>query len=447
MASGWEHRNVPASPGRDAAFRVLLRVETQDSYSTELLHSKLLDRLSAADRALATELVMGTLRWQSRLDDALEAAGRKSIRKFDPEVKTALRLGAYQLLFLDRVPARAAVNESVELIKAHGKRSAAPLVNAFLRRVSRDFTEEQVFSDAIGLARKYAHPEWLVERWVKSYGLATTQAICDYDQQRPPATIRAPGRAEQRASILAELASEQIAVEAGQIVTGALHLISGDLTHIAAYRERRLTIQDEGSQLVGLLASGRTILDCCAAPGGKTSIARERNPHAIIVSMDLHLHRARLMRDLIASRLVVAGDARRTPFAGRFDCVIADLPCTGTGTLARNPEIKWRLMPHQLAELSSLQLDILTSVAMIGKAIVFSTCSLEPEEGEDVVAHFLARNSDFRLKPAVERLQELVSEGAITESAVQSIVRGQFLRTIPGIHSCDGFFAAILERS
>jgi len=430
------------SPARNAAFDVLVRVETHNSYAAELLHSNLLTPLSAADRGLATELVMGVLRWRQSLDQLLEAAAGKSLVKFDLEVKLALRLGAYQLLYLHRIPARAAVNESVELVKQHGKRSAAPLINAVLRKLSKVSFGPSWKPSPDDLSRTYSHPPWLVDRWAVTYELEAARAICEHNQARPQTTIRAGSPI-----VIEELSSQGITLEPAELLSNAWHVRSGDITGTRAYRERRLAIQDEASQLVALLGKGETILDCCAAPGGKSAIVAERNPSAFVVSMDLHLHRARLLRKLTGLSAVLAGDARQLPFNRQFDCIIADLPCTGTGTLRRNPEIKWRLQAEDLQRLAGLQFEILCSIASVAKTIVYSTCSLEPEEGEEVIGRFLAENAAFRLSPVERRLQELSEEGSIRASAVRDLLRNDFLRTVPGIHSCDGFFAAILERA
>lgn len=428
------------SPSRNAAFDVLLRVETQNSYAAELLHSNLLARLNSSDRGLATELVMGVLRWQQKLDQVIETAAGKSIAKFDPEVKLAFRLGAYQLLYLDRIPSRAAVNESVELVKQHGKRSAAPLINAVLRKLSKETLGSPQQRPSADVAMTYAHPFWLVERWTKNYGEEAARAICEYNQKRPQTTIRTTS-----AAVLEELSREGISLVPGTLVNTAWHVISGDVTQTHAYHERRLTIQDEASQLVALLARGKTILDCCAAPGGKSAITAEQNPAALVVSMDLHLHRVRLMRTLTGLDTVLAADARQLPFNRQFDCIIADLPCTGTGTLARNPEIKWRLRPDDIPRLGQLQYEILSSVAKLAKSIIYSTCSLEPEEGEEVIGRFLAEHRAFRLIPMQSRLEQLSQKGLIRTDAIRASMKGDFLRTLPGIQPCDGFFAAILE--
>ena len=176
-------------------------------------------------------------------------------------------------------------------------------------------------------------------------------------------------------------------------------------------------------------------------------MASERNPSALVVSLDLHLHRARLMRQLTGSGTVVAADARRLPFDHRFDCIIADVPCSGTGTLSRNPEIKWRLLPDDLPRFANLQFEILNSVAKHAETVVYSTCSLEPEEGEEVVNRFLSHNHDFRISPVKPLLHELGEEGLIRTEVIENLAKADFLRTFPGLHRCDGFFAAVIEKT
>ena len=291
------------------------------------------------------------------------------------------------------------------------------------------------------MAQAYSHPGWLVERWNNIYGVGVTRRICEHNQQRPETTIRV-GSPE----ILDDLAKDGIEVEPALLLCHAWYVKKGDVTRSRLYQERRLAVQDEGSQLVGLLARGQTILDCCAAPGGKSAMASERNPSALVVSLDLQLHRARLMRQLTGSGTVVAADARRLPFDHRFDCIIADVPCSGTGTLSRNPEIKWRLLPDDLPRFANLQFEILNSVAKHAETVVYSTCSLEPEEGEEVVDRFLSHNHDFRLSPVKPLLHELAEEGLIRTAVIENLAKADFLRTFPGLHRCDGFFAAFLKR-
>lgn len=441
--------SVPrVSPARSAAFDILLRVEQEDSYASELLHASPAAQLSATDHGLATELVMGVLRWRSLLDSVIKSLSSSPIAKLDKEVLTALRLGSYQLLFLDRVPARAAIHESVELVKRARKRSAAPFVNAVLRRMSPGTLKYAPPQDdsAASIAQRYAHPEWLVSRWIKTYGSQPAKEICSYDQQIPRIAIRISDSAAEK-----ELQQQGIQLAPGELLSSARRVLSGDITTTQAFREGRISIQDEASQLVALLVGHGRILDCCAAPGGKTALIAARNPDSEIVALEVHPHRARLLRKLVTAPNVrpLAADARQMPISTKFDSVLVDSPCSGTGTLARNPEIKWRLRPEDLSQLQTLQLDILRSSAECtkpGGRLVYATCSLEREENEEVIERFLAENASFQILPCSRQLENLKSEGELAWEAASALLSGPYLRTIPGVHPCDGFFAAVLTR-
>jgi 16S rRNA (cytosine967-C5)-methyltransferase len=459
---------MPVSPARAAAFDILLRVETTDAYASELLHSSRTGKLSPSDHGLATEIVMGVLRWRSVLDEQvaghvnqrssaakaannsgtpparLEAApSRKdSLSKLDPEVITALRIGAYQLRFLDRIPAHAAINESVELVKKARKRSAAGMVNAVLRKISARSSALRSLANQDPLR---AHPAWLVQRWERTYGIEATQAICSYNQTTPHTVVRADE------TLVEQLAAEAIQLEPGRLLKQAHTVTAGDITRTRAFRDKRLTIQDEGSQLIALLVgNGERILDCCAAPGGKTRIVAEQNPNSTVIATELHPHRAALMKRLVPLDKVhlIAGDIRTTPFSVQFDRILVDAPCTGTGTLARNPEIKWRLKPEDISRLQAYQIEILTAATQKlapGGQLLYSTCSLEPEENEAVIEQALRGDSSVRLLNIRDRLTELHKEGVLVCDP-DWLIQGSYLRTIPGVHPCDGFFAALLER-
>jgi 16S rRNA (cytosine967-C5)-methyltransferase len=444
---------MPISPARIAAFDILLRVERDDSYASELLHSSNNAGLSSADHGLATELVMGVLRWRSLLDQNIAERSSQKLTRLDPEVLTALRLAAYQLLFLDRVPERAAVHESVELVKRARKRSAVPFANAVLRKltgVAAGRVGVSAIDDAqtpANLAVSSAHPLWLVERWIREFGFETAKGVCAYDQRIPETAIRLSS-----ATIADELQKQKIQLSLGRLLTSARRLVAGDLTATRPFRDGQVMIQDEASQLVSLLVGhGANILDCCAAPGGKTRTLAERNPSASIIAMELHPHRARILRKLVtaANVRVIAADARDLPLTALFDRVLADVPCSGTGTLARNPEIKWRLKPEDLIDLQARQVSILRSAMQRvspGGRIVYSTCSLEKEENSAVVEKALSVDDSFRVLDCRIELERLRSQSELAWKDIESLTSRPYLRTIPGVHPCDGFFAAVLEK-
>ncbi len=448
------------SPARAAAFDILLRVERESSYASELLHSRTYERLTAVDHSLTTELVMGVLRWRSLLDSEIATSSAQPLSKLDLEILTALRLAVYQLRWLSRIPGRAAINESVELVKRARKRSAAPFVNAVLRKLAvgqDDNRTQHAISDASAetLASSSAHPLWLVERWTQAYGIHSALRICHHNQSVPVTAIRL-----RRHEAEDQLRAEGIELAPGALLASARRVQRGDITRTAAFRAGLCVVQDEASQLVAaLVGHGTQILDCCAAPGGKTAAIADHNPNAGIAAVELHPHRARLLRKLLRAHdpiseaggrniSVLAADARNLPFATEFDRVLADVPCSGTGTLSRNPEIKWRLKPEDLADLQVRQLAILRSaIAQVasGGRLIYSTCSLEKEENEDVIERAL-EGSSLRVVDCRTELDRLQREGELIWPDISSLTHGPYLRTLPGIHPCDGFFAAVLEK-
>ncbi len=454
---------MAVSAARSVAFEILLRVERQDSYAVELLHSTAPSKLSSRDHGLATELVMGVLRWQSLLDRRLAAASTQKFARLDREVVAALRLGAYQLQFLSRVPARAAIFESVELVKAARKRSAAPFVNAVLRKVAASPAPDTVTRipesrDAPSLAENAAHPAWLVERWARQYGLDATRQICLHDQMVPQTSIHVLGPYDSHdGAIEKELSATGIELSPGRFLSAARRVVSGDVSASQSFLHGRISIQDEASQLVALLAARQkkgatgTILDCCAAPGSKTTLLAHYNPQTKIVATDLHPHRVRLLKSLVhqPNVNVIAADARHLPFAIDFVRILANVPCSGTGTLARNPEIKWKLKVADLRNLAVRQEAILKSALThltIGGRLLYSTCSMEPEENEAVIENTLSGMTGLRIVGIKPELEQLRKSGELSWENIDSILAGPYLRTIPGVHFCDGFFAALIER-
>jgi 16S rRNA (cytosine967-C5)-methyltransferase len=439
------------SPPRAVAFDILLRVERQKAYAAELLHSNRLDELSPPDCGLATELVMGVLRWQSRLDEAVTSASARAIGKLDLEVLIALRLAIYQLRYLDRIPAHAAINDSVELVKRAQKRSAAPFVNAVLRKVAalkpEAASDASVERTAASLAHEFAHPLWLVERWITEFGVERAQGICRQDQQIPSTVIRLD-----KPDAEDGLQAEGIGLAPATLVSNARVVTNGDITRSREFQEGRVFIQDEGSQLVAaLLGKGSRILDCCAAPGGKTTAIAARNPVSEIVAVELHEHRAALLRKRVtlANIQIIHADIVGLPLSGTFDRVLADVPCSGTGTLSRNPEIKWRLLPPDISDLHGRQVAILRAALGyldVGGRAVYSTCSLEREENEAVVEEVLNGNESCQLLDCRSELEKLRASGELIWNDIDSLLSGPFLRTLPGLQPCDGFFAAIIEK-
>jgi 16S rRNA (cytosine967-C5)-methyltransferase len=438
---------------RAVAFQILMEVAKNGAHSDELLRSPRVDALTVQDRALTTTLVLGALRWQLRLDSRIRPLLSRPDAALSPAVETALRLAAYQLLYLDRIPAYAAIGESVELAKQAGETHAARMVNAVLRKLSRlpRESENPKAVTVAQIAEAYAHPAWMVERWSRTYGIDATQAICQFNQQPAAVNIRLLHPDAER-----ELIEEDVKLEPGEFLTAARRISEGDIVRSKAFRQGRIRIQDEGSQLVAELAgSGTRILDACAAPGGKTAILAERNPNAQITAWDISKRRLEAMRPAFTGDRVqlAVRDITATRLQPEFDLILCDVPCTGTGTIGRNPEIRFRVSEDEIARQHLRQVKILSS-ALAGLApdgrLLYSTCSLEPEENQAVIDECLAAQSGFRILPLDEQAKKLATAGIITADGAErlhaSALKDGRLRTIPGIHNCDGFFAVLLAR-
>jgi 16S rRNA (cytosine967-C5)-methyltransferase len=434
------------SAARKAAFSILLAVERGDAHSDDLLRGPRVSKLPASDRNLTTALVLGVLRWQMALDAAVRPLLKKPNAKLDVEVLIALRLGAFQLLRMDRIPARAAIDESVELTKQAGHKFASGMVNAVLRKLSAQ--------PATAGAEASAYPSWMVERWTRFFGADASCAICRHGQLQPVLALRVADTGVEE-----ELREAGVELAPGALLSHARVIVAGDVTATAAFQEGRVRVQDEGSQLVAEIAGrGSAILDCCAAPGGKTLILAERNPEARVVACEaseprLESLRTRLsvLRDHVECRLA---DATKLEYEAEFDVVLADVPCSGTGTLGRNPEIRHRLSVDEFArqaERQRLILDAALRAVRPGGRVVYSTCSLEPEENEQVVAAVVGGRADARVVPVPTRLEEMEREGVLVAGAAERlrscITHEGYLRLFPGQFGTDGFFVALVGKA
>lgn len=439
---------------RAVAFQILLEVSSTEAHSDELLRSHKVDALTPQDRALATTLVLGTLRWQVKLDARIRAFLSRPGVKLPAPVETALRLGAYQILYLDRIPDYAAIGESVELVKQAGEIHAARMVNAVLRRLAGipGESSEQTRT-AAGIAEAFAHPAWMVERWTRFYGLEAARTICRFDQEPASVTIRLLDPVVEQ-----ELAGEGILLEPGEFLIAARRVVAGDVAGSEAFQQGRIRIQDEGSQLIAELAgAGCKILDTCAAPGGKTAILAERNPDAGITAWDISKRRLEAMRKLppfTSGRIgLEVRDAAEAKLRPEYDLILCDVPCSGTGTIGRNPEIRFRVSEDALVRQHARQVRILSSALggiAPGGRLLYSTCSLESEENEAVVAECLNANPGFIARSLADDTHWLAAKGVLSREGAEhlscSAFRDGFLHTIPGIHNCDGFFAASITR-
>jgi 16S rRNA (cytosine967-C5)-methyltransferase len=452
------------SIARKIAFDVLRRVSAERAYAADLLFAELENGIKKADASLATELTLGILRWQRLLDFLLERHLKRRCDQLDPEVLLALRLGFYQLRYLDRVPQHAAIDESVELAKRARKSSAAGMVNAVLRRATAEARiggnelEKLIPSgssteERLGIL--HSHPTWLVRRWIRSFG--SSRAIALMEANNRPAPLSCAVLEEEASERAAEsLRRSGLGVAQGQWLRGALQISGGNAGSSAAYREGQINFQDEASQMVAHLVDARelqTVFDACAAPGGKTILlARAAGARGRVIAGDIHEHRLRIIQQQLRRTRtnnvgVVALDATQPlAFSAEFDRVLIDAPCSGTGTLSRNPEIRWRLKPEDLEAARRCQTAMLRNgltVTRLAGRVVYSTCSLELEENEQVFADVTAEVPEWHV---VSGRDALIPHLRDAETAEKLFDPDGFFRTFPPEHGTDGFFAAVLEQ-
>jgi len=444
-------RTQSVSPARRAAFDILNQIESRRAFADVLIAELPASDLSREDRALTQEIVLGVLRWRRSLDYFVERYSSRSIEKLDLPVLIALRIGLYQLRHLERIPQSAAVNESVNLVKRARVASAAPMVNAVLRKAVRSTGEVAGADIEDPLERasvELSHPRWLLERWREMLTDDEARLLAIANNSPPPTGFRINTLHNSTNAVLSALEAEGINLRRSVVARDAWVVEVGPAAPlINLARQGAIYFQDEASQLVSHLLDPKSadrILDLCAAPGSKTShLAALSNDSGWIIACDRHVHRLSTLRETcrrlgLKSIDALALDAtEHLPFPSdfTFNRVLVDAPCSGTGTLRANPEIKWRLEKQDIDRLADLQFNLLTRVSTsleIGGRLVYSTCSLEQEENESVVSRFLNSSSMYR------QIVPDAPSGLITADG--------FVRTWPHRDGSDGFFAAVLER-
>jgi 16S rRNA (cytosine967-C5)-methyltransferase len=448
------------APARVAAYEILSAVSAGRVDLPTAIARNRASLTDERDRALTAEIATGVQRWRASIDYLIVAMSKRRIDRLDSEVVEILRLSAYQLLYLTRVPAAAVVDDAVNLAGKVGKRSARGFVNAVLRGISRsrhalplpprpsDVADPNAALDYLSIT--LSHPRWLAERWLDRVGFETTEKWLLFNNSPAPLTLRA-NRLKTSADALSDrLARLGVVTHAGTFAPDALVVESGHPLRGAASDEGQFVAQDEASQLVTLLAGanpGRRVLDTCASPGGKaTAIACSLAPGARLVACDVRERRIDLLRRTVSATgatqvaIVQADLAEPLPFAARFNCVIVDAPCSGLGTLRRDPDIKWRRREADLSVLAAAQIQMLRNAAAVvapGGRLIYATCSSEPEENQHVAAAFLGGTSDFRA----------LNAGRAHPLMPASVVDGDgHLRTTPDRHGLEAFFGAVFER-
>ena len=422
------------APARRAALDALTQIEQHDLDMGAAVAAARQTLTDERDQGLLLELVSGTLRMRGAIDYQLALRVKRPLAKLDAAVLEILRLSAFQLMYLSRLPASAVINDAVDLTRRAGKSSASGLANAVLRALSRERERLKwpAVDDAEHLAVVHSHPRWLIDRWVGRYGLENTTAWLAFNNQPAALCLAANRHLTTREALAEELLSDGVTTQPAGRATNGLVVVDGRALNTRAFREGRCIVQDEASQLIGELAASAAhgrVLDLCASPGGKT-LAVSIAGNTRVVAADVRPNRVQLLaRTLARCRVpnvaIVHVAAGPLPFAAKtFDLILIDAPCSGLGTVRRDPDIRWRRLAEDLPRFARAQRDLLTSAADLvkpGGVLLYSTCSSEPEENEDVVAAFLDARPDFSQR--------------------------QTHQTLPFRDSLEAFFGSVLART
>jgi 16S rRNA (cytosine967-C5)-methyltransferase len=431
---------IVIAPARRIAFDLLTQIESGRAFSDDALNSEVMNSVDVRDRRLITEIVYGSLRRQSLLDYMLAKSSTRPWPEVASPSRVLLRMSLYQMAYMDRIPDHALVHDAVELAKKHLKHGIDRYCNGMLRSLARTrpWEDSRMLQDSPAWIRM-SIPRWLWKRWVRRYGKEAAEAYAR-SLMLPPETALRLGTGQENGAL-------PFRVLPSDLVPGA-YIPVREETGSKMDFPIPLPYQDEASQLIPHLLGdvrGRSLWDACAAPGGKTAILCEKaGDTGVVVASDRSFERLKRLRTTGTSggscraAMIVADAGRPAPFRMRFDAVVVDVPCSGLGTLRRNPEIKWRFRPGDFPLLQENQLNILDSVSQNvrpGGRLLYSTCSTEPEENEQVVERFLAGNPDFRLEMPDS-----------PQGILEWVADDRMIRTFPGTRLWDGFFAALMVR-
>lgn len=443
---------VVLQTARGIAVKLLSRYENSDSYIDKMLDGELRrTELEAADRALVTELVNGCVRWQSRLDWILMGFYHGEFAKCMPIVKNSLRIALYQMMFLSKIPAPAAINESVELVKRIKGDRHAGVVNGVLRNILRNLQSirypDRKENEVLYLSVHTSHPQWMVRRYIERFGSEDAEALLTANNQRPMLTLRVNSLKTTPEQVQRELTEADIKFEVSPIHPTSLLVTSlRDVRGLQLFADGHVTVQDASASLAVQLAaprSGMKVIDLCAAPGGKAVMAAElMGNNGSVIALEKYESKLSFIQDN-AQRSGVSiisplqGDARTFSSDKGADVVLVDAPCTGLGTLSKKPDIKWRRQIDDIRKMVTTQREILDNAAKlvnVGGCLVYSTCSIEPEENVEAIRWFLQSHPNFTLDAAEKYLPaEVCQEG--------------YVQTFPHRHRSDGAFAARLVRT
>ncbi|KYC94701.1 MULTISPECIES: 16S rRNA (cytosine(967)-C(5))-methyltransferase RsmB [Bacillus] len=439
---------------RELALEALEKLEQNQAYSNLLLTSVIkTNTLSDQDRGLLTELVYGTLQNKIALDYMLKPFIRKP-NKVKPWVIQLLRLSAYQMEYLEKIPDRAAIHEAVEIAKKRGHKGIASFVNGILRSLQREGAPSfaEIEDPVLRLSTETSHPEWLVKEWVEAYGFEAAEKICRIHLVPPKQTLRVNRIKADKETLLNEMENAGLEAEAGDLSPDAIKLLKGSIANTEFFQNGQVSIQDESSMLVARALDpkpGETVLDACAAPGGKSAhIAELMKNEGSLTSLDLHRHKVKLIQEgaerlgltIIDAQTMDARKAGDAFGAERFDRILVDAPCSGFGVIRRKPDMKYTKTPEDSRRLSEIQLGILREIAPLvkkGGTLVYSTCTMDRTENEEVMHAFIQEHPEFE--------PDLSLEKRLPEKA-RPFVQDGSLQILPHYFGTDGFFISSMRK-
>lgn len=434
---------------RKISFELLERISNNGKFSNELIQDSLKKwNLSQKDRALILELVNGTLRWRGQLDWILSKYFRGNFEESPNKLKRILEVSLYQLRFLDKIPEYAAVSEGVKIAKEAGGNSWGRVVNGVLRNYLRKNSTLKLPSiksnPVSAVSIQYSHPQWLVQRWLDRYGLERTVRLCEYNNRRPAVTLRVNSKKTTRTDLLRELETSGVHAGRSKYFKDFIKVSKPqNVTELPMFHEGYFTVQDESTAIAPLLLApqkGEVVLDMCAAPGGKACyMAQQVGEGGKVLAVDVNPNRLKLLKEN-AARLrlksvhAVVGNSAEIKLS-QVDKILLDVPCSGLGVLAKRADLRWKRKPRDILNIRKVQKELLENAARLlkdGGVLVYSTCTLEPEENEELIVEFLDENPNFEIDRSFKSLNETFSspEG--------------FWRTMPYEHQMDGAFAVRL---
>ncbi|HPU41303.1 MAG TPA: 16S rRNA (cytosine(967)-C(5))-methyltransferase RsmB [Acetivibrio clariflavus] len=442
---------------RETALKILYEVNKSGAYSNIALNKNLEDvKLSNIDKAFITELVYGTLKWQLSIDYIIEKFSSVKIKKLSPWILNILRLGVYQLLYMTKIPESAACNESVNLAKRYGHSASSRYVNAVLRNIARskdkiEYPDRNKDLSAY-LSIRYSHPEWMVRNWLNRFGESFTEALLKCNNETAPLTVRVNTLKTSTEELREQLEKEGFEPQPARYVENALIINKpSSITKMRAFEQGMFQVQDESSMIVAQVLNPKPndlVIDVCSAPGGKaTHMAEIMKNTGQVIARDVHDHKIKLIEEA-AIRLGIdiikaeVFDAQKEDLKliSKADCVLVDAPCSGLGIIRRKPDIKWTRKEKDLDEIVELQeriLDTSSKYVKPGGVLVYSTCTVEPKENEELVKRFLQDNRDFEL----EDISEVLPKGLKKDTA-----KAGYIQLYPNIDGIDGFFISKMKK-